>query len=129
MGMIEPNVVALLWFAIFALVTSVGSYVLAGVFPLATRPDLRRIPLGVALIAVDVPLLLTLASGSIAYGVAHLRWTSLVIVAGLALLFAPALFNVWPHRLRDRTAGLMILLVVFSASLGVLQQVGAVFHP
>jgi hypothetical protein len=128
MGMIEPNVVALLWFAIFALVTSAGFYVLAGVFPLATRPDLRRLPLGVLLIAVDVVLLLAVASGTIAYGIAHLRWTSLVIVAGLALLFAPALFNVWPHRLRDRTAGLVILLVVFSASLGVLQQVGTVFR-
>ena len=127
MGMIEPNVVGVLWFAIFALVTSAGFYVLAGVFPLATRPDLRRLPLGVALIAVDVLLLAALAGGSIAYGVAHLRWTSLVIVAGLALLFAPALFNVWPHRLRDRTAGLVTLLVVFSASIGVLQQVGMVF--
>ena len=128
MSMIEPNVVALLWFAIFAFVTSTGFYVLAGVFPLATRPDLRRLPLGVVLVAVDVLLLVALAGGSIAYGVAHLRWTSLVIVAGFALLFAPALFNVWPHRLRDRMAGLVILLVVFSASLGVLQQVGTVFR-
>jgi hypothetical protein len=127
MVMIEPNVVALLWFAIFALLTSAGFYVLAGVFPLATRPDLRRLPLGLALIATDVVLLIALASGTIAYGVAHLRWTSVIIVAGLALLFAPALFNVWPHRLRDRMAGLLILLVVFSASLGVLQHVGTVF--
>ena len=128
MSMIEPNVVALLWFAIFALVTSAGFYVLAGVFPLATRPDLRRLPFALSLIAVDVLLLVALAGGSIAYGVAHLRWTSLVIVAGLALLFAPALFNLWPHRLRDRMAGLVTLLVVFSASLGVLQQVGTVFR-
>ena len=128
MSMIEPNVVALLWFAIFALLTSAGFYVLAGVFPLATRPDLRRLPLGVVLIAVDVLLLVALAGGSIAYGVANLRWTSLVIVAGFALLFAPALFNVWPHRLRDRMAGLVILLVVFSASLGLLQQVGTVLR-
>jgi hypothetical protein len=128
MGMIEPNVEALLWFAIFALVTSAGFYVIAGVFPLATRPDLRRLPLGVVLIVVDVLLLVALAGGSIAYGVAHLRWSSLVIVAGLALLFAPALLNVWPHRLRDRTAGLVTLLVAFSASLGVLQQLGTVFR-
>jgi hypothetical protein len=82
----------------------------------------------VALIAADLLLLVALAGGSIAYGVAHLRWTSLVIVAGLALLFAPALFNVWPHRLRDGTAGLVVLLVLFSASLGLLQQVGADFR-
>lgn len=128
MGMIEPNVAALPWFAIFALVVSAGFYVLAGVFPLATRPDLKRVPLDVALIAVDVLLLLVLAGGSIAYGVAHLRWTSLVIVAGLALLFAPALLNIWPHRLRDGMAGLVILLVVFGTSLGLLQRVGAVFR-
>ena len=128
MTMIEPNVAALLWFAIFALVASAGFCVLAGVFPLATRPDLRRTPIGVALIAVDVLLLLALAGGSIAYGVAHLRWTSLVIVAGLALLFAPALFNVWPHRLRDGMAGLAILVVVFGGSLGLLQHVGTVFR-
>ena len=128
MFMIEPNVAALLWFAIFALVASAGFYVLAGVFPLATRPDLRRTPIGVALIAVDVLLLLALAGGGFAYGVAHLRWTSLVIVAGLALLFAPALFNVWPHRLRDGMAGLAILVVVFGGSLGLLQHVGTVFR-
>lgn len=45
MGMIEPNVAALPWFAIFALVASAGFYVLAGVFPLGSRPDLRRMPL------------------------------------------------------------------------------------
>ena len=128
MGMIEPNMVALLWFAIFAFVSSAGFYVLAGGFPLAARPDLRRIPLGAALVAVDVLLLLALAGGTIAYGVAHLRWTSLVIVAGLAMLFAPALFSVWPQCLRDGTVGQVILLVVFSASLGLLQQVGTVFR-
>lgn len=81
-----------------------------------------------ALIAVDVLLLLVLTGGSIAYGVGQLRWTSLIIVAGLALLFAPALLNIWPQRLRDGMAGLVILLVVFGASLGLLQQVGTVFR-
>lgn len=127
MTMIEPNVAALLWFALFAGVASTGFYVLTGVFPLETRPDLRSRPLGLVLIAANVLLLLALVGGSLAYGVANLRWTSLVIVAGLALLFAPGLFNVWPQRWRDGIAGLAIVLAGIGASLGLLQHVGTVF--
>ena len=127
MNMIEPNVAALLWFALFAGVASVGFYVLTGVFPLETRPDLRRRPLGLVLIAANVLLLLALVGGSLAYGAANLRWTSLVIVTGLAVLFAPGLFNVWPQRWRDGLAGLAIVLVGVGFSLGLLQHVGAVF--
>ncbi|AWN40785.1 hypothetical protein [Methylobacterium durans] len=127
MDMIEPNVAALLWFALFAGVASIGFYVLTGVFPLETRPDLRSRPLGLALIAANVVLLLALVGGSMVYGAAHLRWTSLVIVAGFAVLFAPGLFNVWPQRWRDGMAGLAIVLTSFGVSLGLLQHVGAVF--
>ncbi|GJD55638.1 hypothetical protein [Methylobacterium dankookense] len=127
MTMIEPNVAALLWFALFAGVASTGFYVLTGVFPLETRPDLRSRPLGLVLIAANVLLLLALVGGSLAYGVANLRWTSLVIVGGLALLFAPGLFNVWPQRWRDGIAGLAIVFAGIGASLGLLQHVGTVF--
>jgi hypothetical protein len=127
MSMIEPNVAALLWFALFAGVASTGFYVLTGVFPLETRPDLRGRPLGLALVAANVVLLLALIGGSLAYGVAELRWTSLVIVTGLAVLFAPGLFNVWPQRWRDGVSGLVIVLAGIGASVGLLQHVGAVF--
>ncbi|WP_336490153.1 hypothetical protein [Methylobacterium nigriterrae] len=127
MTLIEPNVAALLWFALFAGVASTGFYVLTGVFPLETRPDLRSRPLGLALIAGNVLLLLALVGGGLAYGAANLRWTSLVIVGGLAVLFAPGVFNVWPPRWRDGMAGLAIVLASFGVSLGLLQHVGAVF--
>ena len=127
MNMIEPNVAALLWFALFAGVASVGFYVLTGVFPLETRPDLRSRPLGLVLIAANVLLLIALVGGSLAYGAANLRWTSLVIVTGLAVLFAPGLFNVWPQRWRDGLAGLTIMLGGLGLSLGLLQHVGALF--
>jgi len=123
MAMIEPNWGALLWFALFIGVASTGFYVLTGVFPLATRPDLRR-PTGLALIAADVLMLLALVAGSLAYGATHLQWTSLVIITGLALLFAPGVFNVWPSRWRDGTAGLATLCAGFGAALALLQHVG-----
>ena len=127
MNMIEPNVAALLWFALFAGVASIGFYVLTGVFPLETRPDLNRRLLGLVLIAANVLLLLALVGGGLAYGAANLRWTSLVIVTGLAVLFAPGLFNVWPQRWRDGLAGLAIVLAGVGVSLGLLQHVGAIF--
>jgi hypothetical protein len=125
MNVIEPNVAALLWFGLFAGVASTGFYVLTGVFPLETRPDLRGRPLGLALIAADVLLLLALIGGGMAYGVENLRWTSLVIVSGFAVLFAPGLFNVWPQRWR--VAGLAIVLASVGAALGLLLHVGSVF--
>ncbi|ACL63049.1 hypothetical protein [Methylobacterium nodulans] len=126
MDMVEPNVVALLWFTIFAGVTCLGFYVLTGAFPLETRPDLKR-PLGLALLSINLLLLVALGAGSVAYGVEHLRWTSLVIVGGFAFLFAPGLFNVWPTKWRDGQAGLAIVLAGFGATLGALQAVGNVF--
>ena len=127
MDMIEPNVAALLWFSLFAGVASVGFYVLTGVFPLETRPDLNRKPLGLVLITVNVLLLTALVGGSLAYGATNLRWTSLVIVTGLAVLFAPGLFNVWPQSARDGLAGLAIVLFGVGSSLCLLQHVGATF--
>ena len=127
MNMIEPNVADLLWFGLFAGVASTGFYVLTGMFPLETRPDLRSRPLGLVLIAANVLLLLALIGGSVAYGAANLRWTSLVVVGGFALLFAPGLFNVWPQRWRDGLAGLAIVLASVGAALGLLQHVGSVF--
>lgn len=127
MSMIEPNVLALLWFALFAGVASVGFYVLTGMFPLETRPDLRARPLGLLMLAANVVLLLALVGGGLAYGVANLRWMSLVIVGGLAVLFAPGLFNVWPQRWRDGLVGLAIVLAGLGGSVGLLQQVGSVF--
>lgn len=127
MDMIEPNVAALAWFALFAGVACTGFYVLAGMFPLETRPDLRARPLGLALIAANVLLLAALTGGMLAYGAAELRWSSLVIVGGFAILFAPGLFNVWPQRWRDGVAGLAIVLAALCGTLGLLQQVGTVF--
>jgi hypothetical protein len=127
MNMIEPNVAALAWFALFAGVASVGFYVLTGMFPLETRPDLKGRPLGLLLLAVNVVILVALVCGGLAYGAANLRWTSLIIVGGLAVLFAPGLFNVWPQRWRDGLAGLAIVLAGLGGALGLLLQVGSVF--
>lgn len=127
MGSIEPNVVALCWFALFAGVASLGFYVIAGLFPLETRPDLARSASGVALVAALTLAFLALTVGATLYGAQNLRWTSMVIVGGFALLFAPGLFNAWPAEQRDGRAGLAGLLAITLAAIGGLQAVGGVY--
>ncbi|PZQ48366.1 MAG: hypothetical protein DI556_14565 [Rhodovulum sulfidophilum] len=108
MAFIEPNLSALAVFALLASIGSLGFLVLSGAFPLATRPDLAR-PLGLGLIALNTGLLGLVLWGTVAFGLDHLRWTSMVIVGGFALLFTPGLFNAWPGRWRDGMAGLGIV--------------------
>ena len=128
MYLIEPHVGALIWFGAFWSVASVGFYVLTGAFPLETRPDLRSRPFGLVLVGGNLLLLLVLVGGSLAYGAANLRWTSLVIVAGLGVLFAPGLFNMWPQRWRDGLAGLCIVLCGFCIALVALALVTAFYN-
>lgn len=127
METIEPNVAALAWFALFASVASLGFYVVAGLLPLETRPDLAGRPARLALAAATALAFAALTVGAALYGLAELRWTSLVIVTGLAALFAPGLFNLWPSRWRDGPAGLALTLAGTLAAIGALQAVGGVY--
>ena len=57
MASIEPDLVALLWFALCWTVACVALLVLAGAFPLASRPDLAGSPGGAALALGNAALL------------------------------------------------------------------------
>lgn len=127
MEMIEPNVYALLWFCLFAGMTSLGFYVLTGAFPLETRPDLTARPTGLVLLGLALILLLVAGIGGVLYALDNLRWTSLVIVIGLAFLFAPGVFNIWPARWRDGTVGLAIVCAGLALTVLAQQTVGGVF--
>lgn len=127
MGMIEPNAAALAWFAFFAAVAGLGFYVLAGAFPLSTRDDLRAHPAGAALAWLNAFAFAALGVGAALYGVEQLRWTSVVIVAGLAILFAPGAFHLWPPRWRDGVTGLCVMLALTVTAIAALQVVGGVY--
>ena len=127
MASIEPNLAALLWFALCCTVACVAFLVLAGAFPLASRPDLAGSPAGAALAIGDALLLAVLVAGTAWFGWSHLRWTSLVIAGGSVFLVAPGLFHLWPERWRDGRAGLELLFCMLGASIAALQAVGGVF--
>jgi hypothetical protein len=57
------------------------------------------------------------------YGYAELRWSSLIVVTGLVVLFAPGLFEVWPSSFRDGRTGLVLLVGVQIAALATLAKV------
>ena len=121
MASVEPNLAALLPFALCCTVACVAFLVLAGAFPLASRPDLAGSPAGTALALGDAALLAVLVAGTAWFGWSHLRWTSLVIAGGSVALFAPGLFHLWPERWRDGRAGLALLSVALGGSIAALR--------
>jgi hypothetical protein len=116
---IEPNVIALSWFALLWSVCCLAFLQLAGMYPLrAIGEDVARKP--VLLVLGNTVLWLALLSGTLAFAWGQLRWTTIVIVAGILLLFTPALFQIIPLRFRDGRAGMAIAGAILIAALGVL---------
>jgi hypothetical protein len=123
MNAIEPNWVSLLWFAVFATVGTVAFLIVSGMLPLRLRPDAARSTAATLLVVGNGVLLVTLLVGTGLYGYAELKWSTLIVVTGLVVLFAPGLFEVWPSQLRDGPTGLVVLVGVQLLALAVLAKV------
>jgi hypothetical protein len=123
MDAIEPNWISLLWFAAFATVCTVAFLVVAGMFPLRSRPESVRSSAATLLVVGNAFLLALLLAGTAVYGYAELRWSSLVVVAGLVVLFAPGLFEVWPPSFRDGRTGLVVLIGIQITAIATLARV------
>jgi len=124
MDAIEPHAISLLWFTAFATVCAVAFLVVAGMFPLRSRPEKLKSGVATLLVASNVVLLVVLLTGTGLYGYAELRRSTLIVVAGLVVLFAPALFEVWPSSLRDGSAGLTALAGIQMLALAALARLG-----
>jgi hypothetical protein len=123
MNAIEPNWISLLWFAAFATVGTVAFLIVAGMFPLSSRPVSARSNAATLLVAGNGLLLSALLVGTALYGYAELRWSSLIVVTGLVVLFAPGLFEIWPSSLRDGWRGLSVLVGAQILALAALAKV------
>ena len=124
MDAIEPHWVASLYFAAFATSCALAFLILAGMFPLSARPDGARSLLAALLVLANAVLLVVLLIATCFYGYSELRWSTLIVVAGLVVLFAPGLFEALPVRLRDGRAGLVALAGVQALALAALAGVG-----
>jgi hypothetical protein len=120
MASVEPNWTALILFASVWTVTCLALLTLVGMLPLRSRPEVAEGIAGAALIVGNLALLALLACGAILYAVTTIRWSSAVIAGGLVILFAPALFQVWPKDWRDSRAGLSLLIIVQTCALAAL---------
>ncbi|HEY3890340.1 MAG TPA: hypothetical protein VGM00_00120 [Bradyrhizobium sp.] len=127
MQAIEPHWISLLWFAGFATVGTLVLLIVAGMFPFRSAPDAARSDATSLLVAGNAVLLAVLLMGTGLYGYAELRVSTLIIVAGLVVLFAPALFEVWPSSFRDGTTGLVVLVGVQLLALAALAKVAGLF--
>ncbi len=120
MQAIEPNWISLLWFAAFATIGTVALLIVAGMFPLRTHPGSG---LSALLVSGNAVLLAALLTGTGLYGYAELRWSTLVVVSGLVVLFAPGLFEAWPSSWRDGSTGLAVLVGVQLLALAALAKI------
>jgi predicted permease len=123
MAAIEPNWVSLIWFAAFATICMIAFLIVAGTFPLGSRPEEARSGVATLLVVGNGALLSALLVGTGLYGYAELKWSSLIVVTGLVVLFAPGLFEVWPSSFRDGRMGLVLLVGVQILALATLAKV------
>jgi hypothetical protein len=125
MNAIEPHWVSLLWFAACSTVCMLALLTVAGMFPWQSRPEQARSAGATLLIAGNAVLLAVLLMATCFYGYSELRWSTLIVVTGLIVLFAPGLFQAWPSSLRDGRAGLIALIGIQVVALVALAKVAA----
>jgi hypothetical protein len=123
MDAIEPHWISLLWFAALATVCTLAFLVVAGMFPLHSRPESVKSNVGLLLVTGNVALLAVLSIATGLFGYSELRWSTLVVVAGLVVLFVPGLFEIWPSSFRDGSKGLVALIGIQLLALATLAKV------
>ena len=125
MNTIEPNWISLLWFAGCTTICMLAFLVVAGMFPLRSRPEVARSGGAAVLIAGNAVLLAALLAATVFYGCVELRWSTLIVVSGLIILFTPGLFQAWPSSLRDGKTGLVALIGIQAVALAALAGIAA----
>ena len=104
MNHIEPNIAALSWFTLLWGVCCLAFFQLAGMYPIRRRGEGGAVS-SILLVLGNTALWLLLLVGTLAFGYAELRLTTIVVVAGFLFLFIPELFQAVPGRFRDGRAG------------------------
>ena len=127
MSAVEPNIQALAWFVALWSMCCLGFLQLAGLYPLRrwpTRPPVSNL----AVLAATALWIATLAA-TVHFAVTELRWTTIIIVAGVLFLFVPEIFQIMPRRFRDGRSGLAISACAFAAALLVLAHLAGGMPP
>ncbi len=125
MNTIEPHWISLLWFSACSTVCMLALLTVAGMFPWRSRPEQAKSAGATLLIAANAVLLVALLIATCFYGFSELRWSTLIVVTGLIVLFAPGLFEAWPSALRDGRGGLIALIGIQVVALAALAKIAS----
>lgn len=123
MADLEPNIASLAWFALFATLCCIGFLILSGSFPLNAAKERGRAS-STTLALLNGALMIVITGVTLAFGLLELRLTSVIVVTGLAFLFAPASFEIWPERWKDGRAVLAIMAMLQLGALAALYRIG-----
>jgi hypothetical protein len=120
MNQIEPNIQALAGFVALWSMCCLGFLQLSGLYPLRRHPTHVQVPHLLVLAATI--LWIAVLAATVRFAVTELRWTTIVIVAGILLLFVPEIFQALPRRFRDGLSGLVVSAFAFAVALLLLAQ-------
>lgn len=126
MDVIEPNWIALLAFSAAWVATCVAGFFVSGSLPLAMAPEQVRSGGGPMLVLINALVLVLLAVATILYGIAELRWNSLILAGGAVFLFAPSVIDVLPPTIKDTKLGHWLILGLVTLGFATLISMGAV---
>jgi len=129
MSAIEPNWLSMLWFILFATICGISLLIVSGMFPLGRNSEGRSSGLTALLVLGNGTLLATLVIGTGFYGYNELRWSTLVVVTGLIVLFAPGLFEEWRWSIGNIKTQLTILVGVQVMALLALNRISGMTLP
>ncbi len=121
---IEPNWTALVWFVPLWSVCCLGFFQLAGMYPIGLRSN-DAPEKSILLVLGNTVLWLVLLTGTVVFAYAELRWTTVVVVAGILFLFIPEAFQALPERWRDSRVGMVTAGGVMIFALAVLAHIAA----
>lgn len=129
MSAIEPNWLSMLWFILFATICGISLLIVSGMFPLGRNSEGRSSGLTALLVLGNGALLAALVIGTGFYGYNELRWSTLVVVTGLIVLFAPGLFEEWRWSIGNIKTQLTILVGVQVMALLALNRISGMILP
>ena len=129
MSTIEPNWLSMLWFILFATICGISLLIVSGMFPLGRNSEGRSSGLTALLVLGNGALLAALVIGTGFYGYNELRWSTLVVVTGLIVLFAPGLFEEWRWSIGNTKTQLTILVGVQVMALLALNRISGMILP
>lgn len=99
---------------------------MSGSLPLTMAPEPVQTGSGRALVVLNVVVLLFLAAATLLYGLAELRWVSLILAGGAVFLFAPLAIEILPPSFKDTKLGHWLILALVVLGLATLFSMGAV---